>query len=92
MKSVGISFGIGALVSASFSKSFGTANKGISQLSNNIVGLNQVIINLKDSKSLLDKYIKDNKALKEKVIAIKETEKAIKNLKKEIEAEKKAIE
>ena len=92
MKSVGISFGIGALVSASFTKSFGTANKGISQLSNNIVGLNQKIINLKDSKSLLDKYIKDNKALKEKVVAIKEIEKAIKNLKKEIEAEKKAIE
>ena len=45
MKSVGISFGIGALVSATFSKSFGTANKGISQLSNTIGKLNQEIVN-----------------------------------------------
>ena len=92
MKSVGISFGIGALVSATFSKSFGTANKGISQLSNTIGKLNQEIVNLKDSQSLLAKYNKDTKALKEKIVTIKETEKAIKNLKREIEIEKKAIE
>ena len=92
MKSIGISFGIGALVSATFSKSFGTANKGISQLSNTIGKLNQEIINLKDSQSLLAKYNKDTKALKEKIVTIKETEKAIKNLKREIEIEKKAIE
>ena len=79
MKSVGISFGIGALVSATFSKSFGTANKGISQLSNTIGKLNQEIVNLKDSQSLLAKYNKDTKALKEKIVTIKETEKAIKN-------------
>lgn len=92
MKSVGISFGIGALVSATFSKSFRTANKGISQLSNTIGKLNQEIVNLKDSQSLLAKYNKDTKALKEKIVTIKETEKAIKNLKREIEIEKKAIE
>lgn len=92
MKSIGISFGIAALVSATFSKSFGTANKGISQLSNTIGKLNQEIINLKDSQSLLAKYNKDTKALKEKIVTIKETEKAIKNLKREIEIEKKAIE
>jgi len=92
MKSIGISFGIGALVSATFSKSFGMANKGISQLSNTIGKLNQEIINLKDTQSLIAKYNKDNKALKEKIVTIKETEKAIKNLKKEIENEKKAIE
>ena len=89
IKSVGISFGIGALVSATFSKSFGTANKGISQLSNTIGKLNQEIVNLKDSQSLLAKYNKDTKALKEKIVTIKETEKAIKNLKREIEIEKK---
>lgn len=92
MKSIGISFGIGALVSATFSKSFGTANKGISQLSNTIEKLNQEIINLKDSQSLIAKYNKDTKALKEKIVTIKETEKTIKNLKREIEIEKKAIE
>ena len=86
MKSVGISFGIGALVSATFSKSFGTANKGISQLSNTIGKLNQEIVNLKDSQSLLAKYNKDTKALKEKIKLLKKIlvklENKEKNLKK----------
>lgn len=81
MKTVAISLGIGAILAGSFSKTFGAASKGVSNLS-------REIINLKNSQKLLAQYDKDKKILQEKIITIKNTKLAINELKKSMKDEK----
>ena len=81
MKTVAISLGIGAILAGSFSKTFGAASKGVSNLS-------KEIINLKNSQKLLEQYSKDKKALQDKLITINNTKLAINELKKSMQNEK----
>lgn len=81
MKTVAISLGIGAILAGSFSKTFGAASKGVSNLS-------REVINLKNSQKLLAQYDKDKKILQDKIITIRNTRLAINQLKKSMKDEK----
>lgn len=80
MKTVAISLGIGAILSGGFSRTFASASKGVSALSNEI-------INLKNSQRSLAQYNNDKKSLLDKAKTIKNTKLAISELKKSMEEE-----
>lgn len=81
MREIGISFGIGAVIGAGFSKSFSVASKGVG-------GLSKEIVELQKNQKLLKDYGEDKKALLAKAEAIKKTRLAITELKKSMKDEK----